>query len=407
MEPMKHEIEAARIMSEQSRCLLFDEMGVGKTVSTLLTLKRLKERHTGSFKAIICVPNTIVGQWLSEVETWLSWSCICAVGPRSERETKYHAFENNSEYSILITTYGYFVKDEFFDRFMADVLILDEGWIFRNRNTKLHCQLKLVIPKYDKCYLLSGNFESFNDRQFYSLVDLMFPDQFVLTDKVSLSQQLGDQFIFRKLGELSDAVIPPFAALAFIDLACTHNQLDKLDKLAKKENIALRNGIGAKALRHLNNAKLRVLLSPRISNLTEDRSPKENYIITELTKTDAKVVIYCSDRKFFDVLKTDLPENQFVCVSGSMSTKIRARNIGIFQNDPKCRCLLLSGVGKFGLSLQCATRLIFATVPKSKFEMDQVIGRLLRVTQDHTVFCDILYMKDTCEEDAVRLLKSN
>ena len=406
MKPLQHELDAAKMMLQHDRVLLFDQMGVGKTVSTLIALQQIKKAHTGPFKVLICVPNTIVGQWLSECEKWLSWPCVVAVGSQAERETKYYAFETNDDYSILITTYGNFVRDKFFDQFSADVLVLDEGWVFRNRSTKLYCQLKALIPKFSKCFLLSGNFESFTDRQFYYLVDLMFPDQFVLSDKNSLSMQLlnGDKFLFRRLDEVSDAV--PVVNMNWTGLDCTYNQLDKLDKLVRKENIAIRNNMGSKSLRRLNNAKLRVLLSPRITNLMEDRAPKEQFIIDSIRNCSDKLVVYCSDLKFFNVLRTDLPENKFVFISGAMSSKIRARNVGIFQNDPNCQCLLLSGVGKFGLSLQCANRLIFATVPRTKFELDQVIGRLLRLTQDQTIFCDVLYMKDTAEEDQVRLLKS-
>jgi superfamily II DNA or RNA helicase len=64
--------------------------------------------------------------------------------------------------------------------------------------------------------------------------------------------------------------------------------------------------------------------------------------------------------------------------------------------------LLLAGVGKFGLNLQCADLLIFATVPKSLFEYQQLVGRLVRIGQESVVSCELLYMSGTYEADLVK-----
>ena len=87
-----------------------------------------------------------------------------------------------------------------------------------------------------------------------------------------------------------------------------------------------------------------------------------------------------------------------------MPINIRNRNLGLFKFDGSVKCLLLSGVGKFGLNLQMADTLICMGVPKGKFDLTQVIGRLNRINQREKVVCYIPYHQDTVEEKLIKSL---
>lgn len=415
-ELLEHESEAADIISRQPRILLFDEMGVGKTVSTLEGIRRVSESgYLNPYKCIVVAPNTILGQWADEISEWLdgSFKCVIATGDFADRSSKYEFFRSYNGNVILLTNYNFIIKDQFFRMLgRVDTLVIDEGFLLRNRNTKAYKFLKHYQGRADRLIMISGNADSLKDRQLYDLVDLVFSGEFnryIVMSKDSprdyLIESLGERYISRDSSVVSGGLMPDLEPdIKPVELEFNFDQKRLLSSLALEENRQRKSALYSS--RVYVNKRLLLVQSPRIFDITLGNSPKEEFLLELFGSTDGKVVVYCPDKKFFKLLKTDLDHAgiRFVMVSGEMPLYLRDRSLRLFKNDGNVRCLLMSGVGKFGLNLQVSHTLVCMCVPKTRFDLDQLLGRLNRINQVERVVCYIPYHQNTVEEERIKKL---
>ena len=403
---LSHEREAAEIIVQRPRVLLFDAMGTGKTVSVLYGLKKASDAVTEPVKCVVCAPNTLLGQWVEEISLWLeNFNAVVAVGDKETREIKYNYFSSVSKNAVLLTNYSLLVKDSYFNDLKAYALILDEGYLIRNRNTKAYQFLRSFIDRFSKVIILSGNTDSFTDQQFYDIASLMFPGQVQKAEKQKMQEMLGDRYISRGTDTISkDIKTDVEPEVIPVPQALSETQQALLSETAVEENRAMKTDNYSS--RSYTKKRQAILNSPRILDSTNENSPKEEFMLKVIKTAEGKCVVYCPDRKFFKLLKSDLntAEIKYSAVSGEMPINIRNRNLGLFKFDGSVKCLLLSGVGKFGLNLQMADTLICMGVPKGKFDLTQVIGRLNRINQREKVVCYIPYHQDTVEEKLIKSL---
>ena len=391
---LKHEAEAAKQMALQPHLMLFDQMGVGKTVTTLTGLKKASEGSTQAFKVIICVPNTLVDQWRQEVSLWSddTFQCVVGTGDAAQRSVKYEFFKSYQGNLILITTYSLIVRDSFFNGVDAQAVVLDEVFLLRNRRSKSYnfFYTWFLTKQFERVYFLSGNVDAFSGEQFFNLVELLFPGEFKKAPKDQLIEQLGERYISRGF-ECLDQVFN-YPQVDFVTLQFTEKQ---------KELIGwVRSQCSKQQLKA-------VQLTERLFNVDYSQGEKEKFLEKLIEKTPGKIVIYCEHVGFFRLLQSDLNlwGYKYEVASGKMPLDKRDRAINIFKNDPKVKCLLLSGIGKLGLNLQAAQTLVCMTVPKSRVELQQLVGRLNRINQTGFVHCFIPYFQDSVEEKQVAKLR--
>lgn len=405
MKLFDYEIEAAEVIAQEPHILLFDAMGMGKTLSVLEGLKKASEGRTG-YKCVVCAPNTILGQWSDAILDWLApygFKCVVITGTKSQREVKYNYFLSVKDSVILVTNYTLLTKDSFYSNKSFNALVLDEGYLIRNGNTKLYSFLRSFIPGVEKVIIMSGNVESLTNRQFYNIVSLLYPN-IPYGDKSYLISLLGNSYLSREFSVLPEnAKIHVKPTISFIGQELSLDQDILLREIVLRENRASK--IHDPNLRKILKEHNDVLNSPRIFDPSLPNSPKEKFLLDKLSELKGKTVVYCENRKFFKVIKSDLNFSKinFVVVSGEMPIYLRDRSLELFRSDPKVTCLLLSGVGKFGLNLQVANNLICMGVPKNKFVLDQLLGRLDRINQFEPVNCFIPYHINTEEAETIKL----
>ena len=404
---LEHEVKAAEIIARNPRVLLFDAMGTGKTVSVLEGLKRVSEQVSGVYKVIVCAPNTILDQWSQEIDKWLGWECIVVLGDADTRKLKYNHFVSTDKTQVLVINYQMLAKGEL-SGIKANALVLDEGYLFRNTSTKLYYFLKeKYVQNFEKVIVLSGNLKSLTDKQFYNMIDMIWPGEFIKQPKELLKLALGEKFISREMSELSDGVIPiSQPQVNLIGQELSDDQKKRLSELAIKENQAMKLSDSYSSKKFFQK-RMDILRSPRIEDVQAISSPKEQYLRNILETGDSKVVIYCPDRRFFKLVKSNLNQMgiKFSVVAGGMPVVLRNRNLNLFKLDENVRCLLISGVGKFGLNLQVSSQLVCMGVPSSVFDLEQMLGRLNRINQSEQVRCYIPYHINTEEEKQVKLLE--
>ena len=402
LKPLPHEVEAANFIHERSRVFIFDDNGVGKTVSVLEGLRLEAEGREG-IKAMALMPTSLLGQWASEVDRFLGWNVVVCSGTPEERSIKFHYFQDVTGNVILITSYSLVQIDLFYHCADLDFLILDEAYLFRNMNTKIYRFLQSFVKQVPKCVILSGNVESLTGRQLANVCSLLAPgDYYGKTPEMILSE-LGDCVLMRKLEAilpyLTDTALIKKPVITTIPLQVSSLQKERLIE-ASRYSSYIKPATSGRSYRRAPRFPIQkqgLLLSTRTNYPDDDFSPMEEFLFDYLDSTEnEKVVIFVSNSKFFNVLKGSVSSRyKAAVVYGGQSADIRSREINRFNLDQKIKCLLISGVGKFGLNLQSASKVVFMGVPKSKLDFMQVVTRLYRMGQSSQVEVIIPYMGDS------------
>ena len=117
---------------------LADDMGLGKTIQiiALLNYNRMQRKE----KALLVVPASLIGNWMSELEKFAPSLRYYVCHPSENKEIE----ENEAlaeGVQLVITTYGMLAKYEWLQQQRWDSLILDEAQAIKNPGTK---QTKLV-----------------------------------------------------------------------------------------------------------------------------------------------------------------------------------------------------------------------------------------------------------------------
>lgn len=61
---------------------------------------------------LIIVPNAVLVNWKSELQTWLpSVKCVYYVGHREERARKFNSEVAPMQFNVLVTTYEFIMRD--------------------------------------------------------------------------------------------------------------------------------------------------------------------------------------------------------------------------------------------------------------------------------------------------------
>lgn len=86
LEPRPYQIDGAAMIAATGRCLIFDDPGVGKTITCILGLV---ERHAAGHQALpilVVCPASVVDNWVTEFTKWApQWRSIAWRGAKSTR----------------------------------------------------------------------------------------------------------------------------------------------------------------------------------------------------------------------------------------------------------------------------------------------------------------------------------
>lgn len=120
-------------------------------------------------------------------------------------------------------------------------------------------------------------------------------------------------------------------------------------------------------------------------------------LIAEPTR---KIVMFSEWTRMLDRIEIKLAQLgcDFVRLDGSVPQKKRPAIVSKFQNDPKCRLILMTNADSTGLNLQSANTVINVDLPWNPAVLEQRIARAHRMGQKNPVHIYNLVTEDTIEE---------
>lgn len=110
-------------------CILCDEMGLGKTIQAISFLAFLKDYKNISGPFLIVCPNSVVSNWLKELQKWFpSLKSEILIARKEEREETIRNVIQTQNFDILITSYeGVNICLKELKKINFQTLIIDEA----------------------------------------------------------------------------------------------------------------------------------------------------------------------------------------------------------------------------------------------------------------------------------------
>lgn len=153
--PHQYQVRAFNWIINHNRCLLFLEMGLGKTVTTLSAIQRL-HRYGECDKTLVIAPKKVAeSTWSDEVERWdhLTLSVSNLTGTEKQR-TK--ALEAKADVYVIGRDSVVWLLDKMGESFDFDCIIIDELTSFKNPSSLRFKALKRVLKRVHRVIGLTG-----------------------------------------------------------------------------------------------------------------------------------------------------------------------------------------------------------------------------------------------------------
>lgn len=118
-----------------------------------------------------------------------------------------------------------------------------------------------------------------------------------------------------------------------------------------------------------------------------------------------KLIVFCFLKQVVQELKAEFPKA--VTVTGDDNDVQKQHSVDSFQNDPKCKLIILNyRSGGTGLTLTAASNVLFVEFPWTYADCCQAEDRAHRNGQKNAVTCTYLLGKDTIDEYMYNLINT-
>lgn len=419
-----------------------DDVGLGKTIQTIGTMKWFIE-NAGAKKILIICKKSIKKQWIDEINKFTDIGNTFLLDKTgitpSQRKKTYDAFNNASE-AILVTNYHTFLNDtKLFQQMKIDFVVIDEVHSVKARTGKLNNNISKIT--YGKpTVFLTGTPIMSKPEDIFGIVQMVAPDYFgKWTDfsKKFLTVDIGGRFGSRVVGaknldelrslvqdivirrtEYEVAIQLPKTIIQQIDCLMDSTQesllmeiqktqdsiADSLDKLKKdgiipdhlkdkaeqleaksKGLIAARQAASTDPRLFLtsNSKMMRDTFGKLVPSSYKMSSKTESIIdiVEDILMNGDKVILFTKFRTCAIMVANDIQKalkENVLLYTGGENDNTRDMVIDLFKNTSTYNVLIGTEAMAEGLNLQCAKYVINIDQPDTHAIKTQRIGRARR-----------------------------
>lgn len=399
--------------SSVGRCLIADQMGLGKTVEAIATLE-LRD----AFPAVIVCPASLKENWRREINKWLPHRVVNIVSGKTDIV---NADVNIVNYDILYK----FV--EAIQHLGISGLVLDESHYVKNgssKRTKAAKDIASKVPKSGSVLLLSGTPVTNRPSELVSQLEIMgmlsrFGGKWAFLKRYTAAYHNGfgwDTNGASNLMELNtklrqncyirrtkDEVLKELPEKSRNIVHLEPSGKGHKEYLSAENDLVLflrENGYKSKdSSEHM--ARTQVL--KRLAAWAKMDSVEE-WIDSFLESCDRKLVVFAHNVDVVDHLA-----NKYggLRVSGRDSLAERQHAVDSFQKDPESRVIVLNlQAGGVGITLTAGSDVVFVQMGWTPGEHDQAEDRCHRIGQKNNVQVWYLLASGTIDEDIYYLVDS-
>lgn len=406
---------------------LFDEQGIGKTVTTLAAFDVLKERRQTDCLVVVC-PVTMMGGWKSEIEKFLpgKYRVITAEGSAEERRKAVL-----SPFDVLICNFESVppllvaLKGVLGSR--KATLAVDESFNVKNKEALRSVSIRELRDYCVKGFVMCGTPAPNSAVDVVSQFDIAdsgytFAGFVTPKDLENRTQSINERITQRGayVRRLKEEVLPMLPAKDFrlVSVILSGRQSALYEEARSQLVLSLKSMDNATFKKSLasyfqqRSALLQICACPEAIDRTySDISGKIialDNLVKEIVEQGQKKLIIWS---FYKVSLQSIMEryNKYspVLLDGSTSAKERANSIHRFQTDPNVRiCVANPAAAGAGVTLHSASDAVYVSFSNQAAHFLQSIDRIHRRGQvADNVNYYLLVCRDTIEETEVQRLR--
>lgn len=427
LQPFKHQLEAAQTVIEQmnGKAILADEVGLGKTIEAGLVLKEYMIRGLVK-KALILVPASLVSQWAVELTSKFYIPAI--------PQKKSYVWEQCEVVVASIDTAKRAPHRDIVLNQPYDMVIIDEAHKLKNPKTKNYEFIRLLKKKF--CLLLTatpvqnkleeifnlvsllkpghlGNIESF-DKEFKSNGRSAKNDEQLraLVQKVMVRnrrEETGIEWTKRIINTIpihfSESERNFYENLEEVQGNLNHFTLLTL----KRELCSSREAVFMTLKNTIEKAQIEERDATFAIELLNEAATVEGHAKAEkalelIKSVDDKVIIFTEYRATQMYLQWYLKQHGITSVPfrGGFKRGKKDWMRELFKNH--AQVLIATEAGGEGINLQFCHHIINYDLPWNPMRIEQRIGRLHRLGQEHDVHIYNFAVQDTIEQKILELL---
>ena len=423
LKPLTHQLEAAETVIERmnGKAILADEVGLGKTIEAGLILKEYLIRGLVK-RALILAPASLINQWIEELNIKFHIPAI--------------AYKKNvpiERYDVLIMSMDTAKKSPHKERIYEqdyDMIIIDEAHKLKNHKTQIYefvqslkkkfCLLLTATPiqndVFELFYLISllkpghlGNYDTFQSAFSASKHDLEHNDYL---------KELVNQVMVRNRRE-DTGIEWTNRRVQIVPIKFTKEEAEVYDLLGTLQNtgsfslITLRKemcsskeatALTLSKMLEEDNAQSQEVEAILAKLMALEVNSKANKTLEIIEQAQDKVIIFTEYRATQIYLQWYLHSKGITSVlfNGKFNKNKRDYMKHLFKE--KAQVLIATEAGGEGINLQFCHHVINYDLPWNPMKLEQRIGRVHRLGQEHDVHIYNLAIANTIEENILALL---
>lgn len=403
--------------------LLADAPGLGKTIQTIAATEKLK------MKLVFC-PASLKYSWAEEIKKWSPNESISVInGSKEQRHSQWQGLSNwmIANYELLLHDYDDIIKHQSKYGF-KDIIIADEATRISNHAAKTTKALKCLSSK--KRVALTGTPISNRPDDIWSIIDWISPrylgSYYQFTQQYCIREPRFNRIVgYKNLSELGGRIgrfmirrtkeevlkdLPP-KIIETISFELSEKErklylgvrnLIASEILKLEVNPLTLNLIPVKMLRLKQAVNHPSLITGRVEQSSKLETLKD--IIAPIAASDEKTIVFTQFAEMAKILLSELNIYEPRIIMGEVPAEDRQKAVNEFTMDPKCKVMISTEAGAYGLNLQSASYVVHYDLPWSVAKLQQREDRAHRIGQTKSVTVYNLIAKNTIDEYVARVL---
>ena len=428
--PLAHQLEVAETVIQRmnGKAILADEVGLGKTIEAGLILKEYLVRGLVK-KALILVPASLINQWVEE----LNYKFYI---PAAAYRKKYVL----DQYNIVVMSMDTAKKSPHRENIYAqeyDMIIIDEAHKLKNHKTKNYEFVQGLKKKF--CLLLTATPVQNNVFELFHLISLLKPghlgnyESFQTSFSASKTSLENDDYLKELVNQVmvrnrrQDTGIDwTTRKVQTIPVDFTKEEKEVYDLILELKHISpvfagafsmitlQKEMCSSKEATYLTLSKMRqkCVASEEITFvedviqklMTLEINSKAEKAYDIIAEANDKVIIFTEYRASQAYLQWYLYTKGITSVLFNGKFKKNKRDWMKHLFKEQAQVLIATESGGEGINLQFCHHVINYDLPWNPMKLEQRIGRVHRLGQEHDVHIYNLAIRDTIEEHILDLL---
>jgi len=437
-EPFPHQLEAAaRVLRHmQGRAILADEVGLGKTIEAGLVLSELRLRGLAA-RVLVLAPAGLVGQWCEELERKFALPCVVASSRFDQSRTASAGGVHGGPSPITVASLAAARRDPLLGALTEpawDLVIADEAHRLKSPRSASARLARSLRARY--MLLLTATPVENRLSDLFQLVSLVRPgslggarefrarhgrgDGGEPRNVASLQLALRDLMVRHRRSEISVMLPRRLAETVRVTPCAEEAELygaisDRVREQARGATPAL--AVALRSVQQLAGSSPWTCV-PSLARLGWDDLSRQAAAVPGTAKAgvllellerhqarDEKVVVFTAFRRTLEQLAILLADRGFHAVAyhGSLSRTQKDAAITGFADEASI--LLTTEAAGEGRNLQFCHVMVNFDLPWNPMQIEQRLGRIHRIGQEHDVVLTNLVARGTLEERLLDVLE--